>query len=111
MNQVLSEQDLVRCLQAASCIGTVKMSFESGPYDIDRPSLNASRLYEAIESAILAKLADRLKYAARYRFAFIESPEWTYAVCKWDESDWIPINTADDESALDEAIDAQKGME
>lgn len=49
--QPLSEEQIVRCLQQASCIGTVKMSFESGPYDIDRPSINASRLVSAIEAA------------------------------------------------------------
>lgn len=52
----LSESEIVACIAKAGCIGTVKMSYESGPYDIDRPSINASRLYDAIEAAILAKL-------------------------------------------------------
>lgn len=53
---LLSESEIVACIAKAGCIGTVKMSYESGPYDIDRPSINASRLYDAVESAILAKL-------------------------------------------------------
>lgn len=54
---LLSESEIVACIAKAGCIGTVKMSYESGPYDIDRPSINASRLYDAIEAAILAILA------------------------------------------------------
>lgn len=53
---LLSESEIVVCIAKAGCIGTVKMSYESGPYDIYRPSINASRLYDAIEAAILAKL-------------------------------------------------------
>ena len=49
--QPLTEQQQVDCLVKAGCIGTVKMSFESGPYDITRPSINASRLIEAVEAA------------------------------------------------------------
>ena len=45
----LTERQIVKCLVEASCVGTVKMSFESGPYDIDRPSINATRLVDAIE--------------------------------------------------------------
>lgn len=57
---MLSEQELVRCLRKAGCIGTVKMSFESGPYSIDKPSINASRLCEAIESAACAERDKRI---------------------------------------------------
>ena len=53
---LLSESEIVVCIAKAGCIGTVKMSYESGPYDIYRPSINASRLYDAIEAAIIAKL-------------------------------------------------------
>jgi hypothetical protein len=45
--------------------------------------------------------------AARYRFAFIESPKWTFAVCKWDGSDWLPIQNNDE---IDAAL-AQAGKE
>jgi hypothetical protein len=48
------------------------------------------------------------KNAERWRFAFIQSPDWTYAVCKWDGADWLPINTDEDVSKLDAAIDAAK---
>jgi len=59
--------------------------------------------------ARLVPMTDMQKqYAKRYRFAFIESPEWTYAVCKWDGSDWLPISHQD-ELELDAAIDAAKG--
>lgn len=49
--QPLTERQLAACLMEAGCIGTVKLSFESGPYDIDRPSNNAGRLCRAIERA------------------------------------------------------------
>ena len=47
----LTEAQQVDCLVKSGCIGTVKMSFESGPYDITRPSINASMLIEAVEAA------------------------------------------------------------
>jgi hypothetical protein len=47
----LTERELMKCIADAGCFGTVKMSFESGPYDIDRPSLNADKLCRAIEAA------------------------------------------------------------
>lgn len=47
----LTEAQQVECLVKAGCIGTVLMSFESGPYDITRPSINASRLIEQVEAA------------------------------------------------------------
>lgn len=47
----LTERQVVGVLREAGCIGTVKMSYESGPYDIDRPSINATRLVEAVEAA------------------------------------------------------------
>lgn len=49
--QPLTEGRLMRCITDAGCIGTVKMSFESGPYDINRPTLNATKLARAIERA------------------------------------------------------------
>jgi hypothetical protein len=42
--------------------------------------------------------------AARFDWAFIRSPEWTYAVCKWDGSDWLPINTQSDLDEMDAAL-------
>lgn len=47
----LTEEQLVHCLNQSSCVGTVKMSFDSGPYEITRPSINADRLLRAIERA------------------------------------------------------------
>ena len=52
----------------------------------------------------LQRLERNKLLAARYRFAFIESPEWTYAVCKWDGKDWLPINTEEEEYELDQAM-------
>lgn len=43
------EADMVKCLEQASCLGTIKMSFDSGPYNITRPSLNATKLIRAVE--------------------------------------------------------------
>lgn len=53
----LSEAELVRCISESGCYGTVKMSYESGPYSIDRPSLNATKFANAIIAAINAKVA------------------------------------------------------
>lgn len=47
----LTEEQLMSCLVESGCIGTVKMTYESGPYEITRPSINASRLAHAIEAA------------------------------------------------------------
>lgn len=46
----MTEEELVACLVKSSCIGKVKMSYESGPYSITRPSLDATRLKDAIEA-------------------------------------------------------------
>ena len=47
----LNERQIMKCIADAGCYGTVKMSFESGPYSVDRPSLNADKLVRAIEKA------------------------------------------------------------
>lgn len=47
----LSEAQIMKCIAAAGCYGTVKMSFESGPYSIDRPSINADKFVRTIEAA------------------------------------------------------------
>lgn len=46
----MTEADMVKCLVAAGCIGTVRMTYESGPYDITRTSTNADKLIRAVES-------------------------------------------------------------
>ena len=51
----LTEREIARCLVASSCIGTVKMSYESGPYEITRTSINADRLAQAITRALAEK--------------------------------------------------------
>lgn len=48
----LSEGQIVQCLVNAECIGTIKMSFESGPYNADRPTLNATKFARAIEAEV-----------------------------------------------------------
>lgn len=47
----LTEDQLMACLVESECVGTVRMSHESGPYDITRPSIKAVRLARAIEAA------------------------------------------------------------
>jgi len=47
----LTERQLVACLVESGCIGTIKMSFDSGPY-ITRPTLDATRLCRAIGVAL-----------------------------------------------------------
>ena len=51
----LTESERVRCLTKAGCIGTVKMTYDSGPYEITRTSINADRLIEAIIAALREK--------------------------------------------------------
>lgn len=46
----MTEDEFVACLTKANCIGVVKMSYDSGPYGITRPSINASKLKEAFEA-------------------------------------------------------------
>ena len=53
--QGLTEKELVKCIAEAGCFGTVKMTFESGPYHIDRPTLNADKLCRAIEAKLKEK--------------------------------------------------------
>lgn len=48
----LTEPDMVACLVASSCVGTVKMSYDSGPYEITRTSINADRLCRAVEARV-----------------------------------------------------------
>lgn len=49
--QPLSERQIVACLVDAGCVGSVKMSYDSGPYEITRTSINADRFARAIERA------------------------------------------------------------
>lgn len=46
----MTEDEFVACLVKANCIGVVKMSYDSGPYYVTRPSINASKLKEAVEA-------------------------------------------------------------
>lgn len=57
---MLTDDDVMKCLASAGCYGNVKMTFESGPYCIDRPTINASLFAEAIESAATAPLLTRI---------------------------------------------------
>lgn len=57
---MLSERDVMKCLSATGCYGNVKMTFESGPYSIDRPTINASKFAEQIESAACAERDARI---------------------------------------------------
>lgn len=75
---MLSEAKIVECLQSADCTGVVRMSFESGPYCVDRPTIKADNFARAIESAACAErdariaelereLEEARKDAERYR--------------------------------------------
>lgn len=46
----MTEDEFVACLVKANCVGVVKMSYDSGPYYVTRPSINASKLKEAFEA-------------------------------------------------------------
>ena len=47
----MSEDEIIKCIVDAGCVGTVKMTFESGPYDITRASINSDKLVRAIIAA------------------------------------------------------------
>lgn len=53
----LSETDIVRCAVESGCVGTVKMTFDSGPYEITRTSINADRFARAIERLITERMS------------------------------------------------------
>ena len=53
----LSEADIVRSAVESGCVGTVKMTFDSGPYEITRTSINADRFARAIERLITERAA------------------------------------------------------
>lgn len=79
---MLSERDVMRCIGAAGCYGNVKMTFESGLYSIDRPTINATRFAEQIESAAceerdarIAELEAELRAEADRRRAEIQERE------------------------------------
>lgn len=57
---MLTDEQITRSLQSAGCAGVVRMSFESGPYCIDRPTIKARRFAEQIESAATAPLLARI---------------------------------------------------
>lgn len=49
--QPLTESRIVACLVEAGCLGTVRMSYDSGPYEITRTSINADKFARAVERA------------------------------------------------------------
>lgn len=46
----MSDERLMKCIVAARCLGTVQMSFETGPYSVSVPSADANNLCAAIEA-------------------------------------------------------------
>lgn len=57
----LSESQVVAALVESGCIGTVRMSYDSGPYEITRTSINADRFAKAIQRAMAAANGMTLK--------------------------------------------------
>lgn len=49
--EAMGEEQIVKCLVEASCIGVVKMSYDAGPYQITRPSINADKFARALNAA------------------------------------------------------------
>lgn len=46
----LTDEQIVACLIESDCVGTVKMSYDVGPYEITKLSVNAKQLTRAIET-------------------------------------------------------------
>lgn len=113
---MLSESDIMKCLNAAGCYGNVKMTFESGPYCIDRPSINASKFAEQVESAattpLLAEIErltreleearrkaqeDNYEFNRAINFAIDQGSEACHFLSAWREGDpsgWPEFNAA-----------------
>ena len=51
----LTDEEIVHCLVAAKCVGTVNMSYDAGPYYVTRPSRAATWFARAIEAALKEK--------------------------------------------------------
>lgn len=62
---MLTEEQITKSLQSAGCTGVVRMSFESGPYCIDRPTIKADNFARAIESAACAERDARIAELTR----------------------------------------------
>lgn len=56
----LTESERVKCLVDSGCIGTVKMTYDSGPYEITRTSINSDRLIDSVIAALRAKPAQEV---------------------------------------------------
>ena len=95
--QPMSESEIVKCLVDAGCIGTVKMTFESGPYDITRTSINADRLARAIEAHVNAQWA-----------AMIGEPVGWQMRMRFDGREWGVWTQCEDHST-DEPLEYQEG--
>lgn len=46
----MSESDIMKCLTRVNCLGTVLMTFGSGPYEIERSSVVCEALIRAVEA-------------------------------------------------------------
>lgn len=53
--QPLSEGEIVACLMDTGCLGTVRMSYETGPYQITRTTGNSDKLAAELQRACAAK--------------------------------------------------------
>jgi len=51
-SEPLTEAQIVKCIAEAGCHGgAMRMSYESGPYEITRPTINAVEMVRAVERA------------------------------------------------------------
>lgn len=65
---------------------------------------------EAI-AAMQARVKRLEKFKKLWRFALIESPEWTYAICQWspDDNEWLPLKQSGGVEELEAAINKESG--
>lgn len=47
----LTDEQIVACLIESDCVGTIKMSYDIGPYEITKQTVNAEQFARAIEAA------------------------------------------------------------
>ena len=121
----MTERQIVECLVQAGCLGTVKMSYDSGPYEITRSSSHADSLVRAIASARDAQWRQRLagveEDARRWRWmrdeaVFRGEPDgcgdMVWAVIGPNAYDLTPIDGAELDAEVDKrlaAIDSALG--
>lgn len=85
VTQPLTEAQILAAIQSCGVAlhGRVSMTFESGPYDIDTPTVVATQLVRAIEAAhgLIVPTLQQVERAERYAMGSVDyGAKWAYGV-------------------------------